>query len=63
MTKAKLESLLTALRATKKDSRELDAEIAILCRYHPYGPGHWITHSAYSCLMEWRCACGNEPPP
>lgn len=21
-----------------------------------------LPHAAYSCLMEWRCTCGREPP-
>lgn len=37
-----IEELIDALEKAEWSDRDLDAEISIAVRYHPYGPDHWI---------------------
>ncbi|KQZ49762.1 hypothetical protein ASD54_12560 [Rhizobium sp. Root149] len=49
--------ILTRLRKATGADRELDAEIAVFARWHPYGPEHWLNRSpeaAFSILSAGR---------
>ncbi len=45
MDKGKLTELLGRVEAATGPDRELDAAIASMIRYHPYGPFHWLDKS------------------
>lgn len=40
-----IDELIERCRKAEGGDRELDAEIASIVRYHPYGPFHWLDRS------------------